>query len=220
MSHSSELSKTYERRFQGTLTYRDRVWQVLVRHVFSRYIPPDSTVLDLGCGYGQFINAVECKSKLAMDMNPDTRTHLRSDVHFLQQDCSTTWPLANGELDVVFTSNFLEHLPSKSTVSSTLAEAYRCLRPGGRFIAMGPNIKYVPGAYWDFFDHYVALTELSLQEALELNGFRAERVVDRFLPYTMVNAPEYPISFLVTYVHLPFVWRFFGKQFLVVAQRK
>ena len=55
---------------------------------------------------------------------------------------------------------------------------------------MGPNIKCVPGAYWDFFDHYVALTELSLQEALELAGFRSERIVDRFLPYTMVNAPD------------------------------
>src|SRR5258706_16479280 len=86
-------------------------------------------------------------------------------------------------LDVVFTSNFLEHLPHKDAIRRTLLEVYRCLKPGGRFIAMGPNIKYVPGEYWDFFDHYVPLTELSLAEGLSNCGFGIERKVGRFLPY-------------------------------------
>src|SRR6267154_1295534 len=45
-------------------------------------------------------------------------------------------------LDVVFTSNFFEHLPNKDAIRRTPLEVYRCLRPGGRFIAMGPNMKY------------------------------------------------------------------------------
>ena len=101
-----------------------------VRRLFSRYIQRESTVLDVGCGYGQFINAVECRSKLAMDMNPDASTYLHFVLRFLQQDCSTRWPLADGALDVVFTSNFLEHLPSKSTVSSTLRGGLSLFAPG------------------------------------------------------------------------------------------
>ena len=35
---------------------------------FSRWIPADATVLDLGCGYCEFINAVRARKKYAMDV--------------------------------------------------------------------------------------------------------------------------------------------------------
>ena len=40
-------------------------------------------------------------------------------------------------LDVVFTSNFLEHLPDKASVERTVAEAQRCLKNGGLLICLG-----------------------------------------------------------------------------------
>ena len=154
-----------------------------------------------------------------MDLNPDTRLRAAPGVTVLEQDCSEPWPLPEGELDAVFTSNFLEHLPNKSAVSAVLSNAFECLKPGGRFIAMGPNIKYVPGAYWDFFDHYVELTELSLSEALSNNGFQIEKQVARFLPYTMSRGREYPAWVLRLYLALPAAWPLFGKQFLVIGQK-
>ena len=53
-----ELSRIYHRRFIRTAAYRNRVWEVLTRDFFSSWVPPDSSVLDLGCGYGEFINQV------------------------------------------------------------------------------------------------------------------------------------------------------------------
>jgi predicted SAM-dependent methyltransferase len=58
------------------------------------------------------------------------------------------WDVPAESLDVVFTSNFLEHLPDKASVEQTVKEAGRALKPGGRLICMGPNVKYLPGAYW------------------------------------------------------------------------
>ena len=52
----------------------------------------------------------------------------------------------------MFTSNFFEHLPDKAALERTLLNAKRSLRSGGKLVMMGPNIKYVPGAYRDFFD--------------------------------------------------------------------
>lgn len=46
---------------------------------------------------------------------------------------------------------FFEHLPDKAHLLRTLGQIRRCLKPGGCLIAMGPNIKYLPGRYWDFF---------------------------------------------------------------------
>ena len=86
-------------------------------------------------------------------------------------------------------------------------------------IALGPNIKYLPGSYWDFWDHFLCLTELSLGEALENNGFNLILSHARFLPYTTVNGPDYPAALIKLYLKLPFVWPLFGKQFLVVAER-
>jgi SAM-dependent methyltransferase len=219
ISNPDELKRIYHRRFADTAAYRNRVWQVLTANYFSRWVMPNHTVLDLGCGYGEFINNVKVAKKYAMDLNPDARQHLASDVHFLEQDCSTEWAVPESSLDIVFTSNFFEHLPDKRAVSNTLGEAFRCLRSGGRLIAMGPNIKYVPGAYWDFFDHHTALSESSLGEALEIEGFELAQVTSRFLPYTLVGAPEYPLFLLRVYLALPVLWRIKGAQFLIVASK-
>ncbi|HVO56087.1 MAG TPA: class I SAM-dependent methyltransferase [Dongiaceae bacterium] len=214
----SDLQTLYRTRFAANSDYRQQVWAVLVTF-FARWIPKDAVVLDLGCGWCEFINAVACSKKLAMDLNPDAKRNAARDVQVLEQDCSERWALGDDTLQVVFTSNFLEHLPNKSAVERTLLEAYRSLQPGGRLIAMGPNIKCVPGAYWDFFDHYVPLTELSLAEILEKSGFQVEVRRERFLPYTMSHGRNYPLWMLRLYLAMPWLWRFAGAQFLVVARK-
>jgi hypothetical protein len=84
---------------------------------------------------------------------------------------------------------------------------------------MGPNLRYLPGKYWDFYDHSLGLTHLSLSEALRLKGFSIDICVDRFLPYTIQSAlPRHPILVKI-YLKIPFVWRLLGKQFFIVARK-
>lgn len=126
-----------------------------------------------------------------MDFNPDASKHLDPSVQFLEQDCASHWQMDNDCLNVVFSSNFFEHLPSKAMLGRTLDEIFRCLAPDGKLIAMGPNIKYLPGEYWDFWDHYLPLTESSLIEGLTNRGFEIVQYLDKFLPYTMVKTRQY-----------------------------
>ena len=63
VADAQELQSIYSRRFQANQAYRQRVWGVLVKDFFQKYIPASGTVLDLGCGYGEFINAVEARTK-------------------------------------------------------------------------------------------------------------------------------------------------------------
>ena len=206
-------------RFEGNAEYRRAVWGVLTAQFFSRWVRGTATVLDLGCGWGEFINQIPAARKFGMDLNPDSPGKLAKDVTFLEQDCSQPWALPDETLDVVFTSNFFEHLPNKESLGRTLAQAFRCLKPGGRIICLGPNIKYLPGSYWDFWDHYLPLTEASLGEGLRLTGFELESSVDRFLPYSMSQGFSPPLFFLQLYLRFPFLWRFVGKQFLLVARK-
>jgi SAM-dependent methyltransferase len=218
-STRQDLETAYRRRFERIAEYRDRIWKILTREFFQAYVPRGGAVLDLGCGWGEFINNIEATTKYGIDLNPESERRLGRDVRLFQQDCSARWPMSDGTLDVVFTSNFFEHLPTKDALRATLFEAYRCLKPGGTLICLGPNIKHVPGKYWDFWDHHLPLTELSLGEALDLVGFRVVTQIARFLPYSMSQGFAPPVVFLALYLRVPLLWRVFGNQFLVIARK-
>lgn len=212
-----ELEREYERRFGSRREYRWRVWTLLTKRVFQRYVADTGSVLELGCGWGEFINQVRAGRRFGMDLNPSSAGRLDAGIQFLHQDCSQQWPLPEGTLDLVFTSNFFEHLPDKTALGRTLQEAHRCLKRGGRIVCLGPNIRTIPGAYWDFWDHYLPLTELSLAEGLELAGFTIAESRARFLPYTMARDRNPPLWMVSLYLSVPLLWRVLGRQFLVVG---
>lgn len=212
-------NKLYEKRFSESAEYRKKVWQILITNWFSKWIPDDATILDLGCGWGEFINQIEAYKKYAIDLNTDAKKHLNDNVHFMNQKCSDKWDLADESLDIVFSSNFFEHLPDKETLSNAIQEAKRCLKSSGKIISMGPNIKYVNGAYWDFWDHHLPITELSLKELFILNDLHIRICIDRFLPYTMSDGKKFPLILLKLYLMVPAIWPLFGKQYLVICEK-
>jgi SAM-dependent methyltransferase len=218
-SREAELRAQYQLRFGSGEKYRDGVWKILCEDFFSRYVRPEAAVLDLGAGWGEFINNIAAGQKSAMDLNPETSRRLSPGIRHIQQDCSREWDVKSETLDVVFTSNFFEHLYDKSSVERTVREAHRCLRRSGLLICLGPNIKFVQGAYWDFWDHHVALTEMSLSELLRMNGFVIDTCIPRFLPYTMSTGRTPPLALVRLYLKLRPAWRIFGRQFLVVARK-
>jgi SAM-dependent methyltransferase len=217
---SQDLQRIYDARFAGSLQYRLEVWRVLIGDIFQQFVDHNDSVLDLGCGYGEFIRQVRCGKRFGMDLNPDVPKFLGDGIKCILQDCSTRWPLEDSSLNVVFTSNFFEHLPDKAALGRTLDEIGRCLKATGKLIAMGPNIRFLPGSYWDFWDHYVPLTERSLSEALVNRGFEIHTCHAKFLPYTMARGPKYPLGLLRAYLRIKFAWQIFGKQFLIVAVRR
>ena len=54
---------------------------------------------------------------------------------------------------------------------------------------------------------------------MEVEGYEIEVILPRFLPFTMVSAPEYPMFFVQLYIALPWLWKIKGRQFLVIARK-
>jgi SAM-dependent methyltransferase len=219
MFSEKNLTQIYEKRFYGYENYRNRVWKILINKFFYKWIRSTDQILDLGCGYGEFINHANCEVRHAMDLNPKSKSLLDKEIIFHQQDCSESWKIDQNSLDLVFTSNFFEHLPNKESLDRTMGEIKKALKPGGRLIAMGPNISVLKGLYWDFWDHHVALSDQSLCELLEIHDFNIEHSESKFLPYNMVRAKERPLFFVSLYLRFPFLWKLFGKQFLIIAKK-
>lgn len=215
-----DLSELYRIRFSDEqLPRKNAIWKVICREYLQQYILPSDTVVDVACGYGEFINNVSATRRVAVDLNPDARRFLRPEVEFHEAPATSLGSVVRNSADFVFTSNFLEHLPDKGSLDAFLDQVLIALKAGGRYAVLGPNLRYLPGKYWDFYDHHLGLTHFSLMEALQLKGFHVETCIDRFLPYTTQGAlPTHP--WLVSlYLKIPWAWRIMGKQFFIVARK-
>jgi SAM-dependent methyltransferase len=203
-----------ERARRGKL----EVWAEITKYL-QRFVAADSPALDIGCDAGYFIRHVKASERWATDIR-DVADLLPPEVHFLQADGMTLAEvLPPGHFGTAFMSNYLEHLPSSHTVIDQLRIVKELLTPGGRVVILQPNIRLTGGAYWDFIDHHVPLTERSLVEAGEVAGFRTVQVITRFLPFsTKSRLPQDP-RLVRLYLAFPPAWWFLGKQTLYVAER-
>jgi SAM-dependent methyltransferase len=198
---------------------KQHVWMVLCEAFFQRFVPEGAVVLDLACGFGEFSRFIRAGRKLAVDANPRVAALLPSDVEFRAGDAGDLSAIGPASIDVCFASNFFEHLPDRAAMDRVLESVRRVLRPGGRFVAMQPNIKYAREAYWDFYDHVLPLSHLSAREAFLKHGFEIERLIPRFVPLTTKSAWPRSPALVRAYLAVPVLWRLFGKQFVIVARR-
>lgn len=215
----SEITKLYRLRFKKELSSRNAIWAVLCHDFFQKYIKTTDTVCDLGAGYCEFINNIKAKYKYAVDLNPETKKYAAKEVKTVIKSSTNLPEKMTGKVDLVFASNFFEHLPTKEILAKTLIQIRTILRTKGLIIILMPNIRYVGSSYWDFLDHQLPLSEKSMIEALELNGFEILELRRKFLPYsTKSSLPKAP--FLVHwYLLLRPLHQIFGKQSLIVAKK-
>lgn len=215
-----DLAKLYQIRFsEEKRDKKDIVWKILCEDYFQQFIPRASTVLEIASGYGEFIRYISAANKIAVDLNPDSQECLPADIAFHLGSATDLSMLDDSSIDVCFSSNFFEHLPSKEVMDQVLAEARRVLKPGGIYLSMQPNLRCEPGKYWDYYDHVLPLTHMSCREAFIKAGFEVTKVVDRFIPFsTESKLPQHPLLIKI-YLRLPLLWRFFGGQFVIVGRK-
>jgi dolichol-phosphate mannosyltransferase len=218
--HDERNKKLYRNRFDAEeRRKKDQVWRVVVSDFLQKWIAPTDTVLDIGCGYGEFLNHVTCARRIGVDLNSDGRASLATGIEFHAADVRDLAFLESGTIDVAFTSNLMEHLPSKQDVEAMLLEVRRVLKPGGHLIALGPNVRFVPGEYWDFWDHLTPITDRSLVELLEHIDYDIEECYPKFLPYTTQSSLPKATWLVRGYLKVPMMWRLLGRQFLIRARR-
>jgi len=81
------------------------LWETLVACEFQPRIPAEATVLDLGAGYGEFINAVKARRRIAVDVWPGMAGHLAPGVEALITSVTCLDGVADQSVDYAFASN-------------------------------------------------------------------------------------------------------------------
>jgi SAM-dependent methyltransferase len=214
------LDRLYASRFSDRdRREKARLWQALCRSFFDRHVPPGGTVLDVGAGYCDFINHVHAKRRLAVDLNPDTASAAAPGVEVFTHPLERLDEVIDpGTVDLAFASNVFEHLRGPDALLRVLAALKTVLKPGGRLMIMQPNARVVGGAFWDFFDHTLPLSEKGMAEALGIAGYEVIEQRAKFLPYTTKSRlPQWPILVRL-YLALPIAWSLLGGQMLVIAR--
>jgi len=209
--------KTYDTTRYSHCPKRHVVWEEICRFLNKSHISPADRVLELGCGYGDFIGNIKACAKTGIELSAAMTEHVAryGAVELLTGDASSLLPtLEEDSFDTVFASNYFEHFAQDDIVAQ-LAEIRRILRPEGKLIAMQPNFRLCAANYFDDYTHKSVFSDVSFADFLAVNGFAPVTRHARFLPFSFKS--RLPVSRLLVRGYLNSPLKPLAGQFLVVA---
>lgn len=212
----------YHNRFNDReVQTKKGIWYAVCRY-FERYLPDNTKlIVDVAAGYCEFINNIRCQGdKVAIDVNPDVEKYALPEVKAIIGSINNLSDFFDREsVSIFFMSNFLEHI-TKKEISELLAREYKLLEPGGQIWILTPNIRYVGGKYWDFYDHITPITEKSIIEAAVMHGYTVKKCIPRFLPFTTKSRLPQAGWIVSLYLKLmPLSGMIFGEQSFIILQK-
>jgi len=163
---------------------RAATWRALWRHHFRHRIKPDATVLDLGAGYGDFINSVTAARRIALDTWSGLSDHVAAGVEPIIGPVTDLSALAEASIDFAFASNLFEHLSQEDLVQ-VLGQLRGKLRVDGELCILQPNYRYAYREYFDDYTHRTPYSHIGLADLLRAHGWTVTQVAPRFLPLTI-----------------------------------
>jgi cyclopropane fatty-acyl-phospholipid synthase-like methyltransferase len=196
---------------------RKILWRALWRYYFNRQIAPDDCVLDIGCGYGAFINEVVARRRIALDCWPEFIKYLQPGVEGVVGSAVEVGSLVKGQVDFALASNLFEHLTQSELIR--LLEGLRgLLYPKGTLTVIQPNFASAFREYFDDYTHVSIYTHVSLSDLISANGFEVIEVRPRFLPFSVKSGLPVSETLIRAYLALPI--KPLGKQMLIRARAK
>ena len=126
----------------------------LVRELIERYAPADRdlTILDVGCGTGATLQAVQNQGReIGLDRSSTALQFCQQrGLRRLIQATAQALPVAEESLDVVLALDLLEHIEDDDAAVKELA---RALRPGGILVVAVPALPELWSEHDEALDH-------------------------------------------------------------------
>jgi SAM-dependent methyltransferase len=191
------------------------LWKSLCRFFFSDIVPADGCVLDLGCGYGDFINNISARRRIAVDSWPEFPDYLQPGIEAITRTVTELECLEDYSVDFAFASNLFEHLTTEQ-FSRTLALLSVKLSERGTLNILQPNYRYAYREYFDDYTHISVFSHVSLSDFLKANGYEVFDVRPRFMPFSIKS--RFPVSPFLIAAYLRSPIKPLGKQMLVRAR--
>lgn len=196
---------------------RDVLWRTLWDAYFKERIAREDCVLDIGAGYGQFINHVQADRRIAVDIWQGMVEQLAPGVEPLVGDLDVLDRLGAKSVDYAFASNIFEHI-TKEKFATVLTTLHKKLSSKGTLTILQPNYAYAYREYFDDYTHVSVWSHISLADFLEAHGYEVIEQHPKFLPLTIKS--RLPVSPFLIKAYLKSPIKPMGKQMLFVAKPK
>jgi ubiquinone/menaquinone biosynthesis C-methylase UbiE len=166
----------------------------LAEYLVNRFhILPGQTLLDLGCGRGDFLLSFQKLGLKCIGVDNEITPELKSLIDIKKIDLSSQpLPFTDNSVDVVFQKSFIEHFHSPKNL---MEESYRVLRPNGKIIILTPDWSSQKEVFYDDFTHCRPYTTSAVQKILQSYGYK-NITIEKFY-------------------QLPLVWRYPSLKFLL-----
>jgi len=194
---------------------RRAVWGAIARFVARDAKPEVGTLVELGAGYCDFVNQFPAKRKIAFDLNPEMRRFAARDVELRVESAVSLPGVEPGTVDLVFASNFLEHLEGEE-LDELLPAIRRALAPGGRLLLIQPNHALCAERYFDDPTHRTIFDHGNIGACLAQHGLQVVKLVPGLLPFSMNS--RLPKWGWLTRLYLTLPVRPLAAQMYVVAE--
>ncbi len=155
------------------------------------FVSPDKTktILDVGCGNGDFVMEMNFLGWNArgIEIDPESVKIARSNNLDVNEGNLESKQYAPDSFDGIYMNNVIEHVPD---AVRTIQECYRVLKPGGRIslytcssTSLAHHIYKSDYRGLEIPRHIFVFSPLTLRKLLEQNGFRVKKVKTYFNQY-------------------------------------
>lgn len=165
------------------LKSRTGVWSEIVRYV-QKDTGETHTLVELGTGYCDFINQFPAKRKIGYELRSEMIQFADPAVDLRIENAVGLPGIRNNSVDMVFASNFMEHL-NKEELSILLPRISEVLTHRGVLILIQPNYRFCPDHYFDDETHQTIFSDKNIVPFLEEYGFRILKLIPGLLPFSM-----------------------------------
>lgn len=172
--------------------------EILTRYLTRTYLGerPSGTLVELGCGRGDFLHAFANSGFRVLGLDNSTFTERPYDESIVLADIeSNPFPLRTNSVDVVYHKSVIEHIHGTDLL---LSETLRVLRPGGVMIALTPDWKAQFRHFYDDYTHVRPFTLMGLVDVVRSHGFTVQEARRfRQLPFLWRHPYLKPVSDLL-----------------------
>ncbi len=193
------------------------IWRLVAADLLKKIPAKCDRVLDLGAGYGDFINQVNAPEKWAADLWPGLERNITNDVRAVIGDITTPIDtLPQNHFDLCFMSNVLEHF-TIDDAQKILDHTTSYLKKDGYIALLQPNFKYCSKVYYDDYTHKTIFTAEGLCNFLLDNDYEILSCQPRYLPYSFKSRLPRPLWAVKLYLQSP--WKPLAAQMLILARK-